>query len=296
MRIAVIRNPTSNRNARAGIRPTGLPTAEPRSPAELRAALAEFRTGRIVILVIDGGDGTIREVLSALVEMDWRPRLAVLPRGKVNLVARDVGLADHCPDLLARLAGGAGRIERRALLRLDHRDGTSHGLFLGAGAFTKGWQLANAQLHPRGLRAAGAVAVALALTLGRATADASLNAGIPVGLRCDGQSMLDGPCFVLLATTLERLMLGLWPFWGNGDGAIKSLAVAAPPRRLAAALPALARGRPKEWMEPAGYVSRRSGRLDIVGEAPVILDGEPFTPAAGRLILSSGPEMEFVRP
>lgn len=296
MRIAVIRNPTSNRNARSGIRPTGFPTAEPRDQAELRAALAEFQAGRIVILVIDGGDGTIREVLSALVEMDWRPRLAVLPRGKVNLIARDVGLADHRPDLLARLAGGAGRIERRALLRLDHQGGTSHGLFLGAGAFTQGWELANAHLHPRGLRSTGAVAAALALILGRAATDRRLGAGIPVTLRADGEAMLDGPCFVLLATTLERLLLGLWPFWGSGDGAVKSLAVSAPPQRLAAALTALARGRPKDWMETAGYVSRRSGRLDIIGEAPVILDGEAFSPAAGRLVLSAGPEMEFVRP
>lgn len=296
MRIAVIRNPTSSRNAQAGIRPTGFPTAEPRDPIELRAALAEFRAGRVVILVVDGGDGTIREVLSALVEMAWRPRLAVLPRGKVNLIARDVGLADHRPDLLARLAGGAGRIERRALLRLDHRDGTSHGLFLGAGAFTQGWELANAQLHPRGLRSAGAVAAALALTLSRAAIDSHLNAGVAMALRADGEAMLDGACFVLLATTLNRLLLGLWPFWGTGDGAVKSLAVAAPPQRLAAALPALARGRPKDWMAQAGYVSRRSGRLDIVGEAPVVLDGEPFTPAAGRLVLSAGPEMEFMRP
>lgn len=296
MRIAVIRNPASCLNARSGIRPTGLPTAEPRDGAELRAALAEFRDARTVILAVDGGDGTVREVVSALVEMGWLPRLAVLPRGKINLIANDVGLRDHRPELLARLAGGGGRVERRTLLRLDHRDGVSHGLFLGAGAFTRGWELANAQLHPRGLRSAGAIAAALALTLGRAATDSGLAAGRPMILTADGEPVLDGACFLLLATTLDRLMLGLWPFWGTGDGAIRSLAVAAPPHRLAAALPALARGRPKAWMTEAGYLSRRSQRIDIVGEAPVILDGEAFSPAAGRLTLSSGPMMEFLRP
>lgn len=295
MRIAVIRNPGSSLNANAGIRPTGFPTAEPRDTTELRAALAEFRAGRAVILMVDGGDGTVREVLSALVEMEWSPRLAVLPRGKINLIARDVGLPDHRPDLLARLAAGGGKVERRTLLRLDHRDGSSHGLFLGAAAFTKGWELANSSLHPRGLRSAGAVAAALALILGRTATDAGLSAGHPLGLIADGEPILDGPCFLLLATTLERLLLGLWPFWGHGDGALKSLAVAAPPHRLVAALPALARGRPKEWMAH-GYVSRRSTRLDIAGELPVILDGEMFLPAAGRLSLSAGPEMEFIRP
>lgn len=295
MRIAVIRNPASSLNANAGIRPTGFPTAEPRGTAELRAALAEFRAARTVILMVDGGDGTVREVLTALVEMDWFPRLALLPRGKINLIAGDVGVADHHPELLARLAGGGGKIERRALLRLDHRDGTSHGLFLGAAAFTQGWELANASLHPRGLRSAGAVAAALALVLGRAARDTALRAGQPMALTTDGEPLLDGPCFLLLATTLERLLLGLWPFWGGGDGAMRSLAVMAPPHRLAAALPALARGRPKDWMAQH-YRSRRSARLDIAGEAPVILDGEMFHPAAGRLALSAGPVMEFLRP
>lgn len=295
MRIAVIRNPTSSRNASIGTRPTGFPTAEPRDRAELRVALDCFRAERTGLVVIDGGDGTVREVLSALAISDWRPRLTVLPRGKVNLIARDVGTNDDCPDLLARLAGGDGRVARRHLLRLEHGDGIAHGLFLGAAAFTQAWRLANRHLHPRGLRG-GAVAAALALTLGRATIDGRLSGGEAMALAADGEALLGGPCFLLLATTLDRLMLGLWPFWGRGDAALKILAVAAPPPRLTAALPALARGRPLPWMEQAGYASRRSQRLEIAGDAPVILDGEAFMPAAGRLVLSAGPEMEFIRP
>lgn len=297
MRIGLIRNPRAYRNVAARRPAPALPTAEPRDVAELHRALMGFRADDVRLLAVDGGDGTLREVMTALVALDWSPRLAVVPSGKVNLIARDVGFVRPRADYLARLAGGPAQLCRRRLLRLDHGGGTSYGMLLGGAGFRLAWETANRRLHPHGLVSRGAVAAALTLALVQAMAGGTVAAGEPMRIRLDEGEPVVGNRFLLLATTLERLMLGLWPFWGTGTAGLHLLDVAAPPHRLPAALPRLARGRPAPWMEAAGYRSARVGRVELQVAAPVILDGEPFFPAAdGRLVLSLGPEMAFVRP
>ncbi|MBC7953851.1 MAG: hypothetical protein H7Z12_18790 [Rhodospirillaceae bacterium] len=284
MRIALIRNPLSRRNA-GGARPLSLPTAEPHGSQELRHALAGFRAHGTEVVAVDGGDGTVREVMTALVEMDWFPRLAILPGGNTNLIARDVGFPRR-----HALTEDKVQIQRRRLLRLDHAGGTSYGMFLGAAGFRLAWELANR--HLRRLSSAATIVAAMALTLGRAGGDA----GETMSVRLDHGAPMEGRRFLLLATTLDSLMLGLWPFWGQGPG-LRLLDIAAPPRRLLAALPALARGRPTPWMEESGYRSYRANRVELHPTGPVILDGEPFSPDPdGKLMLSLGPEMEFIRP
>ena len=48
----------------------------------------------------------------------------------------------------------------------------------------------------------------------------------------EGHAVREGACLVFLATTLDRLMFGAWPFWGRGTGAICWLDLEAPPRGL----------------------------------------------------------------
>ncbi|HSV28139.1 MAG TPA: diacylglycerol kinase family protein [Candidatus Omnitrophota bacterium] len=296
IRLAVIRNPMSRRNqGRPG---PGLPFVhQPASPAELAATLARLRDDDTELLAVDGGDGTVREVVTGLVALRWGPRLAILPSGKINLVAGDVG-ARGLGDIVAAAEDGwdGFAIERRQLLRLDRTGAPpTFGMFLGAAAFTAGWRLANRHLHPRGITSGAAVAAALALTL--AGSPGRLSKGVDMEVAIDGHPAPAGRRFLVLATTLDRLALGLWPFWEEGVGGLHVLDIAAPPRRLFAALPALARGRPRPWMREAGYRSGNATSMTIRSDAPVILDGEPFEPGPDRVFrLSAGPVMEFAHP
>lgn len=308
IRAGVIRNPGSARNARTraslsgDARALGLDYAEPATIEELSQVLDHYLDREVSLLAVDGGDGTVREVMTQLLSRPSPPplRLAIMPAGKINLIARDVGWESAGPGALARLAlaarhGGDGlRLERRAALRLDRQHVSPlYGMFLGAGAFTAAWRLANDELHPRGVLSAPAVAAAFALTLAQTLRHdgADLLAGEKMAL--DGE---DGSRFLFLCTTLEKLMMGVWPFWERGGG-MHYLRVDAPPKRLRRAMLPLLRGRPQPWMPASGYGSGRAGRLEIRLGAPVILDGEAFAPGAdGRILLSPGPQLEFLRP
>ena len=101
---------------------------------------------------------------------------------------------------------------------------------------------------------------------------------------------------LILLTTLNRLMLGLWPFWGQGEGAIRVTSIVGPPPRLAQALIPTLRGRPQQWMHTGGYRSRKAEKIAIHTEAPLVLDGEFITPVPGTpIIVDAERQIDFLR-
>jgi hypothetical protein len=106
-----------------------------------------------------------------------------------------------------------------------------------------------------------------------------------------------GPRFLFLATTLDRLMMDLWPFWGEGAGGLKFLDIEAPPKWLSRALLPALKGRPKPWMHDAGYQSGVVEDLEVTLEGRFVLDGEFYRPGPnGKLRLEAGPPVEFLVP
>jgi diacylglycerol kinase (ATP) len=94
-RIGVVRNPKShgNRVHPPGPPPEGVRLVEPFGREALRSALEDFAREGLDLLVIDGGDGTVRDVISLLPHTfgEDLPLLAVLPSGKTNVLAIDLG-------------------------------------------------------------------------------------------------------------------------------------------------------------------------------------------------------------
>ena len=282
-RLGIISNPLSRAGrtdrARFGTAAAGLPHAEPASRAELRDALHGFAARGVDLLAVQGGDGTLREVLTALPGAGFEnpPAIAVLSAGKTNLAARVLGSAGMGEAALRRLLDAAerGTLKRRALPVLEvSRPGLPdepplRGVLFGAAAFTEGNKLAEARLHRRGVHDAAAVALALAAIALKAGLDRGhgLRAGVPMTVAPDDDPAREGRRFLLLATTLDRLMLGLRPFWGEGRGAgalARRAGAAAPPRRrllgrrarAAAPLDAVRR----LSQRPLGAAARRHGR------------------------------------
>lgn len=296
--LAVLGNPasTANRRGRALHLPEGAVRATPQGTAALLRTLADWRAAGIGTLAIDGGDGTVREALSALgtVFGDAPPRVALLPRGNTNLFARKIG-GWAGADALLRLAAGAGVERRQRLLSVTGlAAGARCGLILGLGAY------AQATAAAEGRRAGGAwqVARAVAGTLLGLALRPSRRQGVPLTLTVERRTTAEGRRLLLLATTAEgALMPGIAPFWGEGAGPVRWLDVLAPGRRLALAAPFALAGRPRRWMAGAGYRSGRAERLEIATRAPVVLDGEPFEPDAhGRIAVGWVEGPRFVVP
>ena len=102
--------------------------------------------------------------------------------------------------------------------------------------------------------------------------------------------------FLVLATTLRRLIFGLMPFWGDGSGQIRYTGIAFPPVQLMCALLPVLRGRPRPWMSEPCYVSRTVDDITITTGDPLVIDGEFVQPEPDvPVLLRSDREALFVR-
>lgn len=267
--------------------------AMPEKLADLPAAIRAFAAAGVDLLAIDGGDGTIRDVLSVLTDCygDAWPDLAILPSGKTNLIARDVG--SFGPPLagvkrlvkMVRAGAPLTVAERPVLEALRSGLPPVRGLFFGAGVFTYATQMAGSWTFDRGIKQNAGVALTLARVLWRSlrgTADGS-------DMAVDGGAA--SPHFTVLATTLNRLMLGLWPFPNVGEGPLHWLAVQAPPRGLLGAVWASWRGALS--IRP-GYDGGNAHRLPIRLTSPFVVDGELYEPGADGVVLQPGRVVRFL--
>jgi hypothetical protein len=312
-RLALISNPRShgNRNGRSKLKAVESDDAlagfaEPQDPEALLEALRNFKSRDMEIIAVNGGDGTVREVLTALLRLDaeWRPELAIIPAGKTNLIAHDVGGFGLRPLLKAAGEGRlTGKRKRRRILEI-RRYGIDEtpicGLFFGAGAFSAGTELAAEKANRIGLYHGAAVIWTLCAMLWRSLRGQPYDPDVEstlMRLQADDGAGRKGPHFIILATTLHRLILRLNPFWGGQNGAIRYTDIAAPPIRLGAGVLPVLLGRPQPWMAEAGYHSGSADRLQLGLTSRFTVDGELFDPGPeSRIEITAPRSIEFISP
>ncbi|MDX1710845.1 MAG: diacylglycerol kinase family protein [Rhodovibrionaceae bacterium] len=320
-RICVISNPKSQQNRRR-IERVRAALAEAAASAEhveigaieeVPEIVASFARNGCDALVVNGGDGTVQAVMTELINsgMEARPPLAAVPAGMTNLIAADIGLGGEPEDVLARIlaraASGDLQTARRAVMTLasDAKDPGVHGMFAGGGAFYDTVVWSRRKIHTLGAERNIAVGLAL-LTLGLRSL-VGLTRGSPLATCTEMDIAFDGgeaerrEVFVVRCTTLERLLMGMMPFWNGGKGDVRATVIDYPPRRLARALLPVARGRPRPWMEAAGYHSRRVRKISVACAKPIVFDGEFYDaerlglPAGTPLVLEHRHDLDFVR-
>ncbi len=301
-RIGVVRNPRShgNRVHPPGPPPEGVRLVEPLGRDALRAELETFAREGLDLLVIDGGDGTVRDVISLLPHTfgEAPPLLAVLPSGKTNVLAIDLGTsaAWGLEQALAAARGEEPRIKSRPPLRISWADGRRpclQGFFFGVGAPVKATSLAQ-KAHKVGVFHNFAVGLTIfTATLGALFGGArdEWREGVPARLVLDGQEQPPGERFAVVATALKRLPFGLKPFGDPREG-LKLLDVDAPPRRLWKAMPLVLSGKAEPRLEGLGYRRRDPSVVELGGGAPFVLDGETFE--GGDLTIGLGPSLRFL--
>nr|WP_275588714.1 diacylglycerol kinase family protein [Croceicoccus hydrothermalis] len=311
-RIVVVCNPRSHRIRARGLAvPDGVRVVDPRTRGDLHAILAELARSDVSLVVIAGGDGTIRDVLScggSLWASGGGPAVAILPKGKTNALAMDLGIPRdwETADAIRAWHDGRGAIRTPIeVVRDDASPGREpvRGFLFGAGAFVDATDMAQTT-HRLGAFNNLAVALSTAGTVAR-VAFGGDNSPSRAGKRMrihygEGAEPMHGAAlhsdamrFIMLATTMHRMPMGVRPF-GDPRGGLKTLVVDAPPRRFMRNFAAIVRGSTAERLERDGMhrVDARSMEIDLDGG--FILDGERFDP--GRYTLREGAPIRFVTP
>lgn len=303
--IGVIRNTRSHRNT--GREQGSAPGAEvilesTQKRRELTDVLDRFAQRGVDYLAISGGDGTVRDVLTGGAEIfgdDWPP-LIVLPKGKTNALATDLGAPADWRLAEAFEVARAGRFAMRRPLVVANADDPAarvQGFMLGAGVFRRAISLGQ-DAHRWGAFNALAVGVTSAWALGQAMLAGKRNPWRQRSLMrladAQGRPLPGGDQrYIMLASTLERFALGLKPFGPLREG-LKITVLDTPDRRSLLWVPAIALGRLPDPPELRGYHRLSTEAFEMEVGEPFVLDGEAFPP--GRYRVSTGPMLRFAAP
>jgi diacylglycerol kinase family enzyme len=267
------------------------------------------------VLVVNGGDGTVQAALTELYNGghfgDRPPPVAVLPSGKTNLIALDLGARGDPIQTLERLIELARTddlepytVPRELIaLRRGQSEGEDRpviGMFLGGAALAETMLYCREKIYPLGLP--NGIAHALAAMAGfvklilRAKASFLPPDTKPLRLSLsDESSQLNGRFSLLLVTTLERVLLSM-DLGDRREGSLKLLAVEERPGSVLAAFAASVSGKLGR-SKVRGVHFQQADQITIESESSrVILDGETFSAEPGNPIhLRPAQPLSFVK-
>jgi len=279
---------------------------------QIGQAMAFIARVRPKVLAINGGDGTVQAALTELHNGghfgDSPPPVAVLPSGKTNLIAIDLGAKGDpiaALEKLIEVAQGdlAPYVVARELIALRHGEEEGQpviGMFLGGAGLAETMLYCRDKIYPLGLPNGVAhvltALAAFARLFVRAKASFLPPNPNPVSISLpEAGSRLNGRYSLLAVTTLEKLLLS----FDMGDrqrGALKLLAIEEHPVSVMRAVIASIAGKLGHAMVP-GVHFEEADAITIEGEASdVILDGETFRAESGRPIhLRPAQPLSFVK-
>lgn len=253
------------------------------------------------VLVINGGDGTVQAALTELYHGEHfgekAPPVAVLPNGKTNLIALDLGAVGDPLVALERVLELAGNdlsdhLVARELIALS--DGSANGrpvlgMFLGGAGLADSILFCRHKIYPLGLpngfsHVLTALAVFVSLIFGvRATFLPPRPNPVKVSLRRQGQ--FQGQFALLIVTTLHKLLLGSGTSLNGGSkGSLKLMVVDQSPLALLRAMIAGISGKLNGKTQGIHFEHGDEIRIES-DRSSVILDGELFEATAGRPIV-----------
>lgn len=281
---------------------------EASSPAEIGTALNILLAEQPELLAIAGGDGTVQAALTHMFgsnEPSGWPPLCIIPAGTTNMTALDLGVRGRPKRVLNRLERRLYKpfspyLVQRPVLRVE-RPGSPdlYGMFFGAGAIASGVRYFHEKISRIGMTSEIAGGLVLLWLLGGLLAGHSGNALSPARLSVTGPDgdRREGSYIILLASALDRLLLGMRPYWGREQAPIHATLVRESPRRFWRSLPPLLSGRGERLAGLDGYESFNTSVLELLMDDEFIIDGElhKAESSAGPLRISSaGPVTFFV--
>lgn len=282
--------------------------------SQVGEALRVIARVRPKVLVINGGDGTVQAALTELHNggyfEDELPPVAVLPSGKTNLIALDLGSHGDPVIALERLIEIAQGdltpyVVARELIALRHgpdgEDNPVIGMFMGGAGLADTMIYCRDKIYPLGLpNSLAHVLTAMALLVRMfLKAKASFLPPDPeplsLSVREKESGTISGRFSFLAVTTLDKLLLSS-DVASERKGALKLVAVEERPVSLIRAFAASLGGK-LYGLSVRGVHFQEADEITIESDnSSVILDGETFRAERGNPIrLRPAQPLAFVK-
>jgi len=256
------------------------------SSAEQIGRSIDFMIGNgIELLVISGGDGTVQAALNHLLAnraVSDLPLLMIIPGGTTNMTALDLGFHGHPVKNLKLLTRQFRHpcptsLVRRPVLCIRQNTGTLlFGMFFGAGIIADGVEYFQERIKPTGMTGEFASLVVIMRFLFSLLLRGWKAANMPASCRIDGGPEHHGHYTIILASTLNRLLLGVKAHRGTGSGPVHATFVNDGAGGFWRSLLLLIRGRGNPRADNYGYLSCNARTLELFLDGNFVVDGEMF--------------------
>ncbi len=278
------------------------------APGDLDALAAHarrFRDRGIGTLCIDGGDGTIHRVLTAMVrtygDADLPP-IAILRGGTMNNVAASIGQRLSSPEMLralveARASGRSLPHTTRRLMSVHAGGGApSYGFLVGAGLVARFLELYDARRSPSPVLAGTLLVRAVASALLGGELSRELDRPFEGTVALDDRALPAARFTAIAVSTIEQIGFGFRVFHAlrNAPDRLQLVAITGPLASLAFELPGLYAG---SGVRAAGNTSDTGTSVTLTSDQPFpyVIDGDPYVARNHTVRIAVGPPVTFLQ-
>jgi diacylglycerol kinase family enzyme len=272
---------------------------ETRTLDAMSEAVAACRDLGVETIGVCGGDGTGLAVLSEVVARfpaARLPRILLLPGGRVNTVAADLGVAGTPEQLLGRFVRGR---RSGAVVPGVERDllgvGPRRGFLFGAGMAGRFFEAYYGGPGP-GVVWAGVLAARIFLSsLVSGSFGRRVFAPVEAEIVADGEPVPHDRFSLILAGAIASAGLGFRPTYraGTVPGTFHLFATGMTPARLAWNTPRVRRGERLQG-SPHFDLLVREASIRFAAPQPYVVDGDLFRDT--EVLLQAGPRVTILRP
>ncbi|MFP4446392.1 MAG: diacylglycerol/lipid kinase family protein [Desulfosudaceae bacterium] len=265
----------------------------------LAQAARDFLDKGIDIIAVSGGDGTLHQVLSAVVNQYGErplPQFGFLRSGTMNTVSNSIKIKGKPTTILTDIVNAyqAGRplaTFDQQLMRVNDK----YGFLTGAGVIASFLQVYYSARKPGPVHAAGMVCRMIISATFRTAYNSRIFYPIRCRLTVDGRRLEPEQILFVLGCTVKELGLGFKPTFRAYDqpGHFHLLAGSMSPANLVPKVPALWLGR--DVTHPRLYHNGLTAEtvLEPLETIPWMIDGDIYT-TDQPLVFSAGPSVPVI--
>jgi diacylglycerol kinase (ATP) len=257
---------------------------------EIQASVEAFLDADIDLLVIVGGDGTVQGVLNHLFYLftiqpgpKW-PVLTIIPGGTTNMTALDLGIQGSPEQLLQKLCKSLLNeipsvfVQRHVLSIEQTGVAKVYGMFFGVGLIARAVIFSQGRVKRLGVTGeiySGLIMLGylVGVLLGRRQ---GAWAPAKISVTNDSGNSYRGIYSFLFASTLDRLLFGMRPYWGQEQGPVHVTFVNQQRKSSLSLVWPLLTGRGNVLTEQNGYHSCNTKTLELLLDDEYIVDGESY--------------------
>jgi diacylglycerol kinase family enzyme len=254
---------------------------------EISASVDAFVNAGTDLLVIIGGDGTVQGVLCHLFATQplakW-PVLTIVPGGTTNMTALDLGICGSPESVLRQLGVCFQKdfpfalVERHVLCIEQSGAGKVYGMFFGVGLIARAVIFSQSRIKRLGIT--GEIYSAL-ITFGYVAGfllGRRQGAWAPVRMAIAEKTLPwhQGTFAFLFASTLDRLLFGMRPYWGEQPEPLHVTFVRQQRQLPLRSVLRLLIGRGNDLKDKDGYHSCNTDELELLIDDDYIVDGESY--------------------